>query len=210
MSMGGYEAVPERLSMFKRGRLIAAASALGALCIGSVSLGVPVASASPSSVAAKPVTGLLTADAAKGLGFPKTAQKPTGSSKTGQAGCPKGAEAAFEDKSAKTGVISEVLACSSTKVATGVLATLRNSNSKSTGQKPPSALGSTAFERATSQSTYAIVWQRGKLLSVVALDVNVPASSSSSTTTSPTPTPLTAGQQATLSNAALSQDKALQ
>jgi hypothetical protein len=208
--MGGSEAGPERLSMLARGRLIAAASALCALCIGSVSVGVPVASASPTSVAAKPVTGLLPASTAIALGFPKTAQKPIGSSNTGQAGCPKGAEAAYEDTGGKTGVISEVLACRSTKVASGVLAGLRNSNSKSTGQNPPNALGSTAFERATGQLTYAIVWQRGKLLSVVALNVNVPASSSTSTTTSGTPTPLTAGQQTTLSNAALAQDKALQ
>jgi hypothetical protein len=79
-----------------------------------------------------------------------------------------------------------------------------------TSQKPPKQLGSSAIEVSSGQSTYAIVWKRGKVLSVMAIDVDVAASSSSSTTTTPTPTPLTAGQQKTLSNGALTQDKSLQ
>jgi hypothetical protein len=76
-------------------------------------------------------------------------------------------------------------------------------------QKAPAQLGSTAFETASNQNVYVIFWQRGKLLSVVALDVNVPASSSSSTTTTAPPPPPTAGQQQSLTNVALVQDKAL-
>jgi hypothetical protein len=195
--------------MFTRGRLVVAASALGALSIASVSVGATAADASASSVAAKPITGLLPASAAKALGFPKSAQKPTGSSKTGQAGCPKGAEVAYEDSGAQTGLIAEVLSCTSTKVASGVLSGQKSAKTLPTSETPPKALGSTAFERATSQTTYAIVWQRGKLLSVVAIDINVPASSSTSTTTSATATPITPKQQQTLSNAALAQDKKL-
>ena len=108
--MGGNRAVPERLSMFTRGRLVIAASALGALSIASVSIGASAADASASSVESKPITGLLPASTAKALGFPKVAQKPTGSSKTGQAGCPKGAESAYEDGANQTGLIAEVLA----------------------------------------------------------------------------------------------------
>jgi hypothetical protein len=207
--MGGSQAVPERLSMFTRGRLAVAASALGALSIASVSIGAPAADASASSVAANPITGLVPASTAKALGFPKVAQKPTGSSKTGQAGCPKGAEAAYEDSANQTGLIAEVLACNSTKVAATTLSGQRKAKTLPTSLTPPTALGPTAFERATSQTTYAIVWQRAKILSVVAIDINVPASSSTSTTAPTAATPLTAKQQQTLSAAALAQDKKL-
>ena len=76
---------------------------------------------------------------------------------------------------------------------------------------PPKSLGSTAIEIAAQGTTYAIYWQRGKVLEVVAYDTNVPASSSSTTTTTaPGPvTPLTAQQQQTLSNAAIYQDAAI-
>jgi hypothetical protein len=208
--MGGDEAVPERLSMFTRGRLIVAASALGALSIAGASVGVPAASASASSVASKPITGVLSTSAAKQLGFPKTIQKPTSSSKTGQAGCPKAAAVLYEDSVGKTGLESEILSCNTQKAVTTALASLQKSVTVTTAQKPPKQLGSSAIEVSSGQATYAIVWQRGKVLSVMALDVNVPATSSSTTTTTPTPTPLTAAQQKTLSNAALAQDKSLQ
>jgi hypothetical protein len=207
--MGGDEAVPERLSMFTRGRLIVAASALGALSIAGASVGVPAASASASSVASKPITGVLSTSAAKQLGFPKTVQKPTSSSKTGQAGCPKEAGALYEDSVAKTGLESEILSCNTQKAVTTAQTSLQKSTT-ATSQKPPKQLGSNAIEVSSGQSVYAIVWPRGKVLSIVAIDVNVPATSSSTTTTTPTPTPLTVAQQKTLSNAALAQDKSLQ
>ena len=207
--MGGHVAVPERLSMFTRGRLIAVASALGALSVAGASVGVPAAGASNSSVASSPVTGVLSVSAAKALGYPKPILKPVGSNKTGQAGCSKGAQAKYEDSGGKTGVVAEILVCNSTKVASSVLATQKKAAPSSTLQRAPAHLGSTAFEAVSNQNVYVIFWQRGKLLSVVALDVNVPASSSSSTTTTAPPPPPTAGQQQSLTNVALVQDKAL-
>lgn len=207
--MVGSEAVPERLSMFRRGRLVVATAALGALSIAGASVGAPPAGAASSPAVASPIKKLLSASAAKSLGFPKVAEKPQGSSKTGQAGCPKGAQAAYEDSAGQTAVIPEILACSSAKTAAASLATARKSVTPTTAQKPPKALGSSAFEVATGDDTYAIAWQRGKLLAIVQFDVNVPATSSSSTTTTPTPTPITAAQQKTLSDASLAQDKTL-
>ena len=137
-------------------------------------------------------------------------QKPTGSSKTGQAGCPKGTESAYEDGADRTGSDrGGPRTCNSTKVAASTLSGQRKAKTLPTSLTPPTALGPTAFERATSQSTYAIVWQQAKILSVVAIDINVPASSSTSTTAPTAATPLTAKQQQTLSNAALAQDKQL-
>jgi len=206
--MGGSEAVPERLSMFTRGRLVVAASALGALSIAGASVGALPASAASSSVPS-PVSKLLSASAAKALGYPKVAEKPQGSSKTGQAGCPKAAQVAYEDSAGKTAVIPEILACTSAKSAATALATARKSVTPSITQKPPKALGSSAFEVATGQAIYAIAWQRGKYLAIVQFDLNVPATSSTSTTTTPNPTPITAAQQKTLSNASLAQDKTI-
>ena len=169
----------------------------------------PAAGASASSVASRPVTGVLSVSAAKSLGYPKPILKPVGSSNTGQAGCKKGAQAKYEDSGGKTGVVAEILVCTSPKVAASVLATQKKAVPSSTLQKAPAQLGSTAFETASNQNVYVIFWQRGKLLSVVALDMNVPASSSSSTTTTAPPPPPTAGQQQNLTNVALVQDKAL-
>jgi len=206
--MGGDGAVPERLSMFTRGRLIATASALGALLVAGASVGVPAAGASASSVASSPVTGVLSVSAAKALGYPQALLKPVGSSKTGQAGCTKGAQAKYEDRTGKWGVGVVILVCDSTKVAAKLLATQKKA-AAATLQKAPTQLGPTAFETASNQSEYLLYWQRGRLLSVVALDVNIPASSSSSTTTTPPPPPPTAAQQKTLTGVALVQDKAL-
>jgi hypothetical protein len=205
---GGSEAVRERLSMFTRGRLVIAASALGVLSIAGASVGALPAGAASSSIPS-PVNKLLSASAAKALGYPKVAAKPQGSSKTGQAGCPKEAQVAYEDTAGMTAVIPEVLACTSTKNAATALATARKSVTPSTTQKPPKSLGSSAFEVATGSSIYAIAWQNGKYVAIVQFDLNVPATSSSSTTTTPAPTPITAAQQTTLSNAALAQNKML-
>jgi hypothetical protein len=198
----------ERLSMFTRGRLIATVSALGALLVAGASLGLPVAGASTSSVASKPVTGVLSVSAAKSLGYPKAVLKPEGTSKSGQPGCAKGAQAKYEDSTGTTGVAVVILVCDSTKVAAKLLATQKKA-AAATLQKAPTQLGPTAFETASNQSEYLLYWQRGTLLSVVALNVNIPASSSSSTTTTPTPSPPTAAQQKTLTGVALVQDKAL-
>ncbi|HEX4218030.1 MAG TPA: hypothetical protein VHZ02_06665 [Acidimicrobiales bacterium] len=146
---------------------------------------------------------------AKTLGYPKVAQKPVSSSKTGQAGCPKASEVAYEDSAGKTALIPEILACNSTKSAASVLTKLRKSVTGGTPQTAPKQLGSTAFEVSSAQVSYAIVWQRGKSIGIMQFNTNVPATSSTSTSTTPPPTPITAGQQTTLSRAALAQDKML-
>jgi hypothetical protein len=207
--MGGSEAVPERLSMFTRGRLVVAASALGALSIAGASVGALPAGAASTAAAPSPVKKLLSVSAAKALGYPKVAEKPQSTSKTQQAGCPKAAQVAYEDSAGQTAVIPEILACNSTKSATAALATARKSVTPTTAQTPPKALGSSAFEVSTGPSTFAIAWQRGKFLAIVQFDGNVPATSSSSTTTTPTPTPITAAQQKSLSDTSLAQDKTL-
>ena len=182
---------------------------MGALSIAGVSVGVPAASASASSVAKKPISGLLSASAAKKLGFPKTFSKPTSSSKTDQAGCPKAASVSYEDSGATSGIEAEILVCNTSKAATTAISGLKSSVTASTSQKPPKQLGSSAIEVNSGQSTYAIVWQRGTAVGVIAYDADIAASSASTTTTAATPTPLTPAQQATLSSAALAQDKNL-
>jgi hypothetical protein len=195
--------------MFTRARLTIAASTLGALSVAAVSVGVPAASASQSSVAQKPVSGLLSASAAKKLGFPKTFSKPTSTSKTDQAGCPKAGTVSYEDSGATSGIQAEILVCNTPKAASTAISGLKSSITKISSQKPPKQLGSNALELSSGQSTYAIVWQRGKLVGLIAYDVDIAASSASTTTTTPTPTPLTSAQQATLSGASLAQDKNL-
>ena len=209
VSMGGREAVPERLSMFTRGRIVVAASALGALSVVGAAVGALPAGAASTSSVPSPVNKLLSASAAKALGYPKVAEKPQSTSKTQQAGCPKAAQVAYEDSAGQTAVIPEILACTTTNNAAAALAKARKSVTPTTAQTPPKALGTSAFEVSTGPSTFAIAWQRGKYLAIIQYDVNVPATSSSSTTTSPTPTPITAAQQKALSNASLAQDKTL-
>ncbi len=165
------------------------------------------AAASTQSVTTSPAKGLLTAAEAKHLGFTKTADKPVTSSKTGVTGCAKGAQVAFEDASGSTGLISQVLVCKSTKVAAALLKKEKSVGTAAASMKPPKQLGTAAIERAASGSTYAIYWQRGKLLELVALDTNVKATSSSTTTSVPA-VPLTAQQQGTLVKSALKQDAA--
>jgi hypothetical protein len=192
--------------MLHRGTLVTGAVIVALSSIGASALVSLPAGASTQSVTASPAKGLLTAAEAKHLGFTKTADKPVTSSNTRVTGCGKGAQVAFEDASGSTGLISQVLVCKTPKVAAGLL-----KKEKSVGTaaalKPPKQLGSAAIEREASASTYAIYWQRGKLLELVALDTNVKAASSSTTTSVPA-VPLTAPQQQTLVKSALKQDGA--
>ncbi|HEX4245857.1 MAG TPA: hypothetical protein VHY77_09835 [Acidimicrobiales bacterium] len=137
------------------------------------------------------------------------AQKATGTSKTGQAGCPKAAQVAYEDSAGQTALAPEILACTSNKFAAAALTKVRKSVTPMTTQTPPKVLGSSAFEVSTGPSTYAIAWQRGSYLGIVQFYGNVPATSSTSTTTTPTPTPITDAQQKTLSNASVAQNTKL-
>jgi hypothetical protein len=196
--------------MSNMGRRLARVAAVGVGLVGAAAVGGLPAGASMQAVVSAPAKGLISAAQASALGFAKTASKPTTTTKTGVSGCPKGAEAAYEDSAGATGLISEVLVCKSASGPAGLIKKAKKTGSASASMSPPKQLGTTAIERAAQGSTYAIYWQRGNVLAVVALDANVPASSSSTTTTTTGPTPpLTAQQQKTLTAAALKQDAAL-
>jgi ethanolamine utilization protein EutA (predicted chaperonin) len=156
--------------------------------------------ASPKSLA----TDLLTASYAKKAGFTKVSEKVSTTSKTGEKSCPNGAQEAFESASGQMGVFSEAVACTTSKAAAALLNGVQSGTS-ATSATPPKRLGSSAIERSGGGSTYAIYWQRGKTLELVALNTNVPATSTSTSTTLATP-PITPAQQKVLSSLALEQD----
>jgi len=159
---------------------------------------------SPKSLA----KDLLTSSYAKSAGFTKVIVKATTTSKTGLKACPDGGQEAFESASGQTGLVSEVVACTTSKAALALLSGTRSGTSASSAN-PPKRLGLSAMERSSGGSTYAIYWRRGTIVEVVALNTNVPASSSSSTSTTVAAPPITSAQQAILSSAAVEQDALL-
>ena len=184
-----------------------ASTAFVALAVGALAaLAVVPSSAGASASSAKALThDLLPSSYANGVGFTEVALTATSSSKTGVTSCPLGAEAAFDDESNQTGLVSEVLECrnraAAAKILTGMVAETSPSSS------PPRRLGSSAKERRSSGPIYTISWRRGTFVEFVALETKLSssASSSSTTTTEPAP-PITADQQMVLSDAALKQD----
>jgi hypothetical protein len=156
---------------------------------------------SPKSLA----KDLLTASSAKKAGFTKVSEKASTTSKTGEKSCPNGADEAFEGASGQMGVFSEAVACTTSKAAAALLDGVRSGTSGSSAT-PPKRLGTSAIERSGGGSTYAIYWQRGKILELVALNTNVPASSSTSTSTTLATPPITPAQQKVLSSLAVAQD----
>ena len=163
------------------------------------------AGASTPTPAKQLANDLLPTAHAKHAGFTKVVEKVTTSSKTGEKSCPNGAQEAFEDAKGQTGLVSEVVACTTAKAAATLLAGVKSATTASRAG-PPARLGSTAFERTSGGSTYTIYWQRGKTLELVGLTTDVPASSKSSTSTTAVAPPITAPQQAILSGAATAQD----
>ncbi len=172
----------------------------------SVAIALPLPAGASTPVASKSlVKDLLPAAYAKKAGFTKTVEKATTTSKTGEKSCPNGAQEAFEDAAGQTGVVAEVVACATTQAAATLLSGVKEGTS-SASSPPPTRLGSTAIERISSGSTYAIYWRRGQLLELVGLATNLATSGSSTTSTSaPTP-PIDPAQQKVLSAAALAQD----
>jgi hypothetical protein len=177
-----------------------------------VALVLPVTLAAQPAVGASPLTSakslakdLLPSSFAEKVGFTKVVQKATTSS-TGVKSCPTGAQEEFVDASGKTGVEAEVVACTTVKAASAILGSAEAGTSPFSS--PPRQLGSSAAERRNG-STYAIYWQRGKILELVVLSTAIPASSSSSTSTTTAGPPLTEAQQKILSQAASKQDSRL-
>ena len=181
-----------------------------AVALVMVLTGVGAVAAGASTSAKSLAKDLLTTSYAKKAGFTEVAVKPITSSKTGVPSCPDGAQEAFEDGSNKTGVVAEVLVCTSKTAAAALLTSVAAKGS--TSASPPKQLGSSAIELSSNGPVYTIYWQHGDVFEFVGLQTKIPASSSSSTstttTTAPAP-PITAAEQKTLSAAALNQLKRL-
>jgi cyclophilin family peptidyl-prolyl cis-trans isomerase len=172
------------------------------LLLGS-SIGAPVAGAATS--AGPPVSVLVPLAAARAAGFTKVVHAASASTDTQVSGCADGAEAEYASASGKLGLISEVLYCTAPAGATGLLQSISSSGQAKKGLDPPKALGATALERVSSDSTYLIVWRRGAALELVGLNTNLPASSTTSTTSGPV-VPLSPHEQQVLTNAASQQN----
>ena len=200
--------VPMMSAVTIRRRILTAFAASAVVGLAAVAIVPPAAGAGTSSAKAL-AKDLLPSSYARGIGFTKVAEKATTSSKTGVTSCPRGAEAAFEDGSNQTGMISEVLQCRTKAAATKILSSVVANTSASSS--PPRRLGSSAIERSGSGPIYTIYWRRGTDVEIVALETRLSSSSSSSsttTTTVPAP-PITADQQKILADAAMKQDALL-
>jgi len=183
-------------------RWIFAALGAGALVL-SVAAPLPAGASTPTSPKSL-AKDLVPPSVAKKAGFTKMLGKVTTSSKTGAPSCPNGAQVVYEDAAGKTGVVAEVLGCTTTKAAAALVRRVRT-GTKAISAVPPKRLGPSALERG-SGFTYALYWQRGARVELVALNTNVPASTSSSTAPTGTPPPITKAQQRTLSTVALAQN----
>jgi hypothetical protein len=181
---------------------------VGALAV----LVLPVIAAAPLAAGASSAPSpksllkeLLPSADAKRAGFTEVAEKATTTSKTGVKSCPNGAQEAFQSATAPTGVASEIVGCTTSQAAAAVMKSARSSGA-ATSSVPPKQLGPSAVEVSGGGSTYAIYWQRGKEVELVALTTNVSASGSSSTSTTTVTPPITAAQQKVLAKAAQEQD----
>lgn len=174
--------------------------------VGSLALIAPQIPASASTVASSKSLekDLLASSYAKKAGFPKVAQKPSTTSVTGSETCPHGAEVVFENGSEKLALVSEVVACFTTKDAATLLDSVLATTS-ATSARAPKRLGASAIERSLRGTIYAIYWQRGSTVEAVSYATDVQAKSSSTSTTVAAP-PITSAQQRVLSQAALEQD----
>jgi hypothetical protein len=181
---------------------------VGALAV----LVLPVIAAAPLAAGASSAPSpksllkeLLPSADAKRAGFTEVAEKATTTSKTGVKSCPNGAQEAFQSATAPTGVASEIVGCTTGQAASAVMKSARSSGA-ATSSVPPKQLGPSAVEVSGGGSTYAIYWQRGREVELVALTTNVSASGSSSTSTTTVTPPITAAQQRVLAKAAEEQD----
>jgi hypothetical protein len=168
---------------------------------------VVVPAATGTTTAHKPSTKVLvSAAAAKGAGFTKVVVTPNASSDTGTTGCPDGAQEEFSNAPAKLGLASEVLFCESESTAKKLLQNFVANSGPVAGMKPPKGLGSSAVERAGSDSVYLIAWRRGTAFELTGLYTNFSSGSTSSSTTVQT-VPLTKHDQQVLENAATQQNR---
>jgi hypothetical protein len=148
---------------------------------------------------------VLGATYATSIGFPRTVQAAKTTAVTQQKDCSSSVEAVYEDSAGKTGLISDVLRCSSNAAAVSALAVARKHASIETSVTVPKVLGPTAFVTNSSAPEYLMIWQAGTKVAITAIDVDVTASASSSGS-SASKTPLSAAQGSTLSRAAVEQN----
>jgi hypothetical protein len=149
---------------------------------------------------------LLTSSYAAKVGFTEVAEQASSTSKTGVKSCPNGAQEAFEDPTSGTAMQVQLLACTSVKAATALVASASETGT-SVSAPLPKNLGPAAVERSGTNSTYGVYWRHGSLVEFVTLDNNLSTTTTTTTTTTVPSLPLTPGQQQLLSNAALEQNK---
>ena len=151
---------------------------------------------------------VLSAESAQHLGFPKTVQAAKKTAVTDQKNCSSSVEAVYEDTATKTGLISDVLNCSSKASAAAALTVARSHATLDSAVTVPKELGSTAFATDSDAPEYLMVWQAGNRVAITAVDVDVTASATGTSTT--TPAPITEAQGKTLGDAAVEQNSLYQ
>jgi hypothetical protein len=168
-------------------------------CSSSSSSSTTTTSSTSASALAAQVIGAAYANS---IGFPKTVQAPKSEKVTSQKGCTDSVEAVYEDAAGKTGLISDVLNCSSEASAAAALVAARKHVTTDPSIAVPKALGSSAFATSSNAPEYLIVWQPHDRVGITALDVDTTATSATSAAASP----LSAAQAQTLDNAAAHQN----
>jgi len=181
---------------------------LTALASSTIVLASPQAGASPPASARSLERDLLPRTYIQRAGFTSVVEQPVSTSHTGERSCPNGAEEAFEDRTGKTGILVELVACTTAAHAATLLESVK-AKTAAVPVAPPERLGGSAFERSSKGDVYTIYWRRGRTLALVGLATDVAASGSTSAPTSVSAPPITAAQQHLLAGVALVQDARL-
>jgi hypothetical protein len=175
------------------------ATVLGAVVIaGLVATGCSSSSTSSTTTTASASSAqVIGAAYATSVGFPKTVQAAKTTKVTSQKGCTTSIEAVYEDATGKTGLISDVLTCTSEASATAALAAARKHVTTDPSIAVPPGLGPLSFATSSNAPEYLIVWQPHDRVGITGIDVDTAATSSSATAY-----PITPAQSQTLANAA--------
>jgi hypothetical protein len=143
--------------------------------------------------------------AARALGFPITLRAAKQSKATGVKGCTTAVDAVYLDATKQTGLVSEVVNCTSSTAASGAMATVHKRLTSNRSIPVPRALGTGAFATSVEAPQYLLVWRTGSHLGFTAFDTDVPATTSTSTSSTAVLPPITTTQEALLGRAALAQ-----
>jgi len=187
-------------------RLLRPLAIVGLVAISSLALNAAVPAIASAST---PVTrNVLGTAAAKKLGFPVVVDTPR-SRTTTQQHCTKGAEALYESANGQTGLVSDLLVCSSPSAATAAIVTVRHKGTSDAAIPLPRALGKDAFATGTDAPEYLIIWQHGDKVGLTALDTDVPASDPESASADVAPPAITPAQIKVLVRSAVAQNALL-